>query len=89
MKSKMGIQYLKNIKKKRKLEGEYWTLFKDLLKYDDSYLPVSCFILIFVLFFIWTCSFWILVVDRDLFDYLIILFGRERSPPMGENNIFQ
>lgn len=25
------------ILKKRKLEGEHWTLFKDLLKYDDKF----------------------------------------------------
>lgn len=26
-----------NIKKKRKLEEEHWTLFKDLLQYDDEF----------------------------------------------------
>lgn len=26
--------------KKRKLEGEYWILFKDILKYDDKFISI-------------------------------------------------
>ncbi|EFN89778.1 hypothetical protein EAI_13965, partial [Harpegnathos saltator] len=37
IKKKRNRKWVHPMLEKRKLEGEYWTLFKDLLKYDDKF----------------------------------------------------